>query len=243
MFAKETRPALLLSLVSPLAQHVLILSFLIVLLWPISACTDDASTGPTHHDPVAVAYSTTPPPNAPWLSDYFPLNPHQFGIRTYYWYDKEEHFVSFISGTETVPYVSGPIEATKLFLEDEEIGLYVDRRELSMGVIQDDYYVSVDCALTAVPFDAAGKVWDGMFVDLIGLQAFLVKKDGTECIPMPGNDRITLFKIDDVNIFGERYNNALILWGLEPGGYQPLDFGGYEEEWGISLPTSAETRG
>ena len=225
------------------AKYVLILLFVVVLLGPIMACTDDASVGPERIDSAAVAHSTTPPPNAPWLSDYFPTNPHQFGIRTYYWYDEEDYLVAFINGTETVPYASGPIEATKLFLEDEDIGFYVDRRELWLGVIQDEYYVSVDCALTAFPFPVAGKVWDGMYMDVSGLPAFLVKKDRSECIPMPGNDRLTLFKIDDVNILGERYNNALILWSLEPAAYQPLDFGGYEDEWGITLPTGAETHG
>ena len=218
-------------------------SIIILLLGSITQCTNDASMGPELLESPTIAQSTTPPPNAPWLSNYFPTNPHQFGIRVYYWYDDEEYGIAYIGGTETVPYASGAIEATKLFLEDEEIGFYVDRRELWLGVTGDDYYVSADCAMTGFPFPVAGKVWDGMYVDIRGLPAWLVSKDGSGCVPMPGNDRITLFKIDDVNILGERYNNALILWSLEPGGFQPLDFGGYEEEWGITLPTAAETRG
>jgi hypothetical protein len=192
---------------------------------------------------VGIAQSRIPPPAAPWLSDYFPLNPHQFGIRTYYWYDEEEYFLAMITGTETVPYVSGPIEATKLLLEDEEIGLHVDGQELWMGVIQGDYYVSQTCAMDAFPFDVAGKVWDGMFVDLTGLSAVLVNRDGSGCIPLPENDRITLFKIDDLNIFGKRYANALVLWSLEPGGFVPMDFDGLEDEWGLTLPTSDEAHG
>jgi YVTN family beta-propeller protein len=224
--------------------RILVLSIIILLLGSVTQCTNDGSVGPDELESVGILQSNAAPRNAHWLSDYFPLNPHQFGIRTYYWYDEEERFVAFISGTETVPYLSGSIEATKLFIEDEEIGLYVDGRELWLGVTTDDYYVSVDCALTAFPFPVGGKVWDGMFIDLIGLPAFFVNKDDpSDCSPMPENDRLTLFKIDDVDIFGQKYANALILWSLEPEEYQPLDFGGFEDEWGITLPTSAETRG
>lgn len=226
-----------------LIKRILTLSIVILVLGSVTQCTNDASVAPEPLESPGIAQSTTPPPDAPWLSDYFPRNPHQFGIRTYYWYDEEEAFVAFISGTETVPYVSGSIEATKLFLEDEEIGFYVDRRELWLSVIEGDYYVSEDCALTAFPFDVAGKVWDWMYVDLIGLPAFLVKKDLSECIPLPANDRLILYKIDDVNILGDRYNNALILWALEAEEYQQLDFDGWDEEWGITLPTSDETHG
>ncbi|UCG84894.1 MAG: hypothetical protein JSW71_13185 [Gemmatimonadota bacterium] len=224
-------------------KRILGVFIILLALGSVTQCTNDRSVGPQDLESGGILQSIAPPRNAHWLSDYFALNPHQFGIRTYYWYDEEEHSVAFISGTETVPYTSGPIEATKLFLEDEEIGFYLDGRELWWPVIQDDYYVSVDCALTAFPFPLGGKVWDGMYVDLRGLPAFLVEKDGPGCIAMPENDRITLFKIDDVNIFGERYNNALILWSLEPEEYRPLDFGGYEDEWGITLPTREETRG
>jgi hypothetical protein len=223
-------------------KRILALSVIILLLGSLTQCMNDVPAGPEHLESPGISQSTTPPPNAPWLSDYFPANPHQFGIRIYYWYDEEDYGVAFISGTETVPYTSGAIEATKLVLENEEIGFYVDGKEFWMPVMTDGYYVSVDCALTAYPFDVAGKVWDGMYVDLLGVPAFLIRKDDPSiCIPLPQEDGITLFKIDDVNILGERYNNALILWGLEPDPYQPLT--GFWEEWGITLPTSVETHG
>lgn len=219
-------------------KYVLIVLIVIVLLGPTGACTDDASVGPESYDPVATL-STMPPPNARWMSDYLPLNPHQFGIRTFYWYDEEEFFLAFINGTETVPYASGPVEVTKVSLESDEIGFHVDGRELWWGVMQGGYYVSVDCAMTGYPaIGAFGKVWDGLLVDLSGT-AFLVSSDGSECIPLSGDDQL-FFKIDDVDFAGERYENALIAWSLEPIGYQRLDFGGYEDEWGITLPTYEE---
>jgi hypothetical protein len=218
------------------------LSIIPLVLGSLTQCTNDGSVGPEELESIGVLQSTAVPRNAPWLSDYFPLNPHQFGFRTYHWSDEEGYSVAFIGGTETVPYTSGPIEATKLFLEDDVIGLYVDNRELWLEVIQGDYYVSVDCDLTGFPFPVAGKVWDGMFVDLIGLPAFLVNKDDpSKCEPLPPNDRLILFKIDDVNISGKRYNNALILWSLEPYPYQELKE--FDDDWGITLPTSVETHG
>lgn len=225
-------------------KRILGLSIILLMVGSVTRCTNDRSVGPEGLESVKMLQSSAPSPSAHWLSDYFPLNPHQFGIRTYYWYDEEEYFVAMIVGKETVPYTSGSIEATKLLLEGEEIGLYIDGEELWWPVIQDDYYVSDNCALNAYPFDGSGKVWDGMYVDVRDSVVWLVNKDNpTDCVLLPPNDRITLFKIDDVNIFGEKHDNALILWSLEPGGYQPLDFGGYEEEWGITLPTEEETQG
>jgi hypothetical protein len=213
----------------------------LLLAFALSACQDGGPTVPADGPEFAKG---GPPPNAHWLSDYFPLNPHRFGIRIYYSYDEEDYFVAAVTGTETVPYTSGAIEATTVFVEDEEIGMYVDGREMWWGVIEGDYYLSEDCDLTALPTDGGvGKVWDGLYLDATGMEASLVKKDGSECIPLPGNDRLTLFKIDDIDIFGQKHANALVVWSLEPEEYQPLDFEGYEDEWGITLPTSSETHG
>jgi hypothetical protein len=214
-------------------------SIIILLLGSITQCTNDASVGPELLESPAIASSTTPPPNAAWMSDYLPLNPYQFGIRTFYWYDEDEYSLAFISGTETVPYATGAVEATKVFVGDGDVGMYIDGREFWWGLIQGGYYLSVDCALSDFPAGLVfGKVWDGMFVDLAGT-GYLVSPDGSDCIPLSGDDYL-FFKIDDLNFAGERYQNALVVWSLEDGAYQPLDFGGWEDEWGLTLPTYAE---
>jgi hypothetical protein len=194
-----------------------------------------------------------------------PLSTHLQGIRTYYWFDGESWQTSMIVGTETVPYLSGPVDATILRLiedgDDEEWGFYKDGREMWFTVIaDDDYYLSTDCALTAYPPDRViGKVWDGLLMD-DPAPAKLVKRDGSECLDAGYYDfAFPLFKIDDVTLYGDKlwtpympwatierrvYHNALIMYDVAKGSpFQELDFWGLEDDMGITLPTADETGG
>jgi len=226
-----------------IVKRILGLSVLLLMLGTLTRCTDDRSVGPAEQlESVAIMQSAVPPPGAHWMSDYFPLEPHKFGIRTYYSYDEDEYYTMMVTGMETVPYTSGPIEATMVLFGDEEIGMYVDGRELWWPIVQGEYYLSRDCALTGLPTEGGfGKVWDGLYLDFSQLGAYWFKKDGSECDPTPEDTEPILFKIDDVDIAGQKHTNALVGWSLELYPYQPLSE--FDPDWGITLPTSEETRG
>lgn len=193
-----------------------------------------------------------------------PLSTHLQGIRTYYWLDGESWQTGMIVGTETVPYLSGSVNATIFrFTEvgdDEESGAYLDGKEMWWSVIMGDYYLSTDCALTAYPPDrVVGKVWDGLFLD-DPAPAKLVKRDGSECLDAGYYDlAFPLFKIDDITLYGDKlwtpylpwatverrvYHDALVVYDIAKGApYTELDFWGLEDEMGITLPTAEETGG
>ncbi|UCD25096.1 MAG: hypothetical protein JSW51_04000, partial [Gemmatimonadota bacterium] len=66
-------------------NRIVVLSLGLIMLGSITQCTSDGTMAPEEQlESVAMVQSTAPPPGAHWLSDYFPLDPHRFGIRTYY---------------------------------------------------------------------------------------------------------------------------------------------------------------
>jgi hypothetical protein len=220
---------------------------------------------PTDPNPTeTLVRASLQPPNAHWLSDYLPRSTHRYGIRTFYWFDEESFQTSLIVGTETVPYLSGPVDATLVgSMEDgdsEVNGISMDGKETWFSVITDGYYLSVDCDLTAYPPDRiVGKVWDGLFLG-DSEPAKLVKRDGSECLDAGNYDfSFPLFKIDDITLYGDRlwvpympwntierrvYRNALVIYDVAKGEpYTELDFWGLEDEMGITLPTAEETGG
>jgi hypothetical protein len=50
-----------------------------------------------------------------------------------------------------------------------------------------------------------------------------------------------LANIQNVNVYGKRYNNALILWAFGRGDFVELEFYGKDQELGIKLPTGDDT--
>jgi hypothetical protein len=198
-----------------------------------------------------------------WFSDYMPLIPGLYGIKTYETTlgdeeDEGEQFTSKIVGTYTIPYTSGAITGVKISWERDDVELVFinDKRNLYFiaAQIEDqaEYVISTDCKLTAYPPDAIiGKVYEGMILKMYKPgEAWEVNlKEPYDCKPTgptPGggtNSGVTLVTIDDVHIYGKRYNNAIILWELEPYiPFEELNFSGKEKELGLRLPTIEDTK-
>ena len=193
-----------------------------------------------------------------WVSDYMPLIPGLYGIKTYEvtWAEEGEgeQFTSKIIGTETIPYTSGAITGVKIAWGDDFMVLYNECRNfysLGSGNTGELYVRSTDCELTAYPPDAIiGKVYDGMIYELFEGNPWKVNlKEPYDCHSLGPtenggtNSGVTLVTIQDVHIYGKRYNNAIILWELEPYiTFQELNFFGKEQELGLRLPTSDDTK-
>jgi hypothetical protein len=114
--------------------------------------------------------------------------------------------------------------------------------------------ISTDCELTSFPPEAIiGKVYDGMIFGMYPegeTWEVNITKDPYECRltgPTPDggtNSGVTLVTIDDVHIYGKRYNNAIILWELEPYIlWEGLNFSGKGRELGLRKPTMEDTQG
>jgi len=180
------------------------------------------------------------------IPDYFVLTPKTYGIRTYevtFGENLGQQIVGMITGTETVPYTSGELTGSILTYTTDAGGTgsevwYNDGINL-MDLKSDDLYMSNTCALEAFPPDRVlGTVYDGMIID--PEPARQVKDDFSECRFRRAGLR--LIQIQDIYVYGKKYNKAIIIWGLDKGvPYQEPEFYGKDIELGIKLPTSEET--
>lgn len=198
-----------------------------------------------------------------WFSDYMPLIPGLYGIKTYETTvgdeeDEGEQFTSRILGTYTIPYKSGVITGVKIFWgrDDVELVFINDKRNLYFLAAQiedeSESVLSTDCELTSFPPEAIiGKVYDGMIFEMYPEETWEVNitEEPYEC-KLTGptqsggtNSGVTLVTIQDVHIYGKRYNNAIIFWELEPYfPFEELNFDGIEQELDLRLPTIEDTQ-
>jgi hypothetical protein len=219
----------------------------------LSQCTDRAPLQPDGLAPPQRLDNRIGPPEGRWLSDYLPLSPQRYGIRWYYWLDSDTWMLSRIEGTETIPYLSGDAQATILNLGGDGMGFVQSGNELWFLAARYGgglgYWLSTDCSLSGFPADKiVGRVYDGMLLDMSG-PAFYVRNDLGPCVPVDGfgggNSGLMLVKESDVDLFGQRYNNAIVLWDVEPGvPFKDVFFWGIPgDPFGIRLPTAEETGG
>jgi len=225
------------------------LTSVIVLASLVAQCTDDPSLQPESLTPPERLDNRIGPPQGRWLSDYMPLSPERFGIRWYYWLDSDTWTVGRIEGTQTIPYLGGAVDATIVNLGGDRMGFVQSGSELWFLAARADYYLSTDCSLTGFPADKiVGRVHDGLLLDMSG-PAYYVRNDLGECIPVDGfgggNSGVMLVKESDVNLFGQHFNNAIVMWDVEPGvPFKEVLFWGYPGDWlGIRRPTAEETGG
>jgi len=193
-----------------------------------------------------------------WFSDYFPLIPGLYGIKTYeFTVGQTGQFTSQVVGTETVQYSTGAITGTRITFLGGILGgtgtlsvFRSEKRLLSPLRSLQDRVPSTTCGELVYPPDVSfGQVHDGMILDRRGVGNFEVNiNDLNDCEELGfGDSFVDLIQIRDVHISGKRYNNAIVAWELEPKEYPGLRFrslnlGGKEQEWGLTpLPTAAET--
>jgi hypothetical protein len=86
-----------------------------------------------------------------------------------------------------------------------------------------------------------------MLLDATG-PAYYVRKDLGACFPVtgfgPDESGLFLVKESDVDLLGDRYQNAIVLWELEPGvPFKGVSLWGDQDLFGIRRPTTAETNG
>ena len=173
--------------------------------------------------------------------DYFPLDPAVHGLKTFqYTYGETGTFQSYISGTLTVPYTSGPIEGAGIVnLSDMDI-LYANNNGSEVKWIgTDDGYISTDPNLTAHP-DAwtFSTVTDDMFLD----QGVYYMVDPDLHLWVMEYELSLLFDIQNVTVSTVHYTDAVIIWYLdEEHSFTALDFGGKDIDLGIILPNSTQT--
>jgi len=235
------------------------LIIVILLSGIITNCTDTIIT-PEGLEEIEITKSvqiSEKPIKEYWFSDYMPLIPGLYGIKTYETTEGEQ-FTSKIAGTYTIPYKSGAITGVKISFGDAILLYYVDNRNLYFIAAQIEdgsaSVISTDCILTSFPPEAIiGKVYDGMIFGMYPegeTWEVNITEDPYGCRltgPTPDggtNSGVTLVTIDDVHIYGKRYNNAIILWELEPYiPFEELNFSGKEQELGLRLPTIEDTKG
>lgn len=239
------------------------LIIVILLSGIITNCTDKSREDFEEIDFTKSAQLSEIPIKEYWVADYMPLNPGLYGIKTYETTvgdeeDVGEQFTSKITGTYTIPYTSGAITGVKIFWgrDDVEFVFKNENRYLySLAQIEDESesIISTDCELTSFPPEAImGKVYDGMIFETYPegeTWEVNIREEPYECRltgPTPDggtNSGVTLVTVDDVNIYGKRYNNAIILWELEPYiPFEELNFYGKEQELGLRLPTIEDTQ-
>lgn len=224
-------------------KKLISLIFIILLIGIITDCTNKTPEGPEVKESSTQARLEKKPIKEYWFSDYFPLNPKLYGIKTYeLTVGGTGQFTSKIVGTEIIPYTTGAITGVKIAFGDD-YGVYYSEKRYFYSLKDGDYILSTTCGeLTAYPPNAiVGKVYDGMILDLSGPYWKVNANDYNDCKP-PGDSGINLISIQDVYINGKRYNNSLIFWEFEPERpFTPLNFDGKELVIGLTLPTVDET--
>jgi hypothetical protein len=208
-------------------------------------CNSDLPKEPITDDPLEQGSLEKKTAKEYWFSDYFPLNPYLYGIKTYeLTVGGSGQFTSEIVGTEIVPYTSGAIEGVKVDFGGDPGVVYSDKENLWF-VSDGDYILSTTCGnLEAFPPQAImGKVYDGMILDRSGTYWKVNANNYNDCIAGGDDaDDLHLISIQDVYINGKRYNNSIIVWDIDPGvDFISLDFNGKEQELGLRLPSADET--
>lgn len=176
-----------------------------------------------------------------WFADYMPLDPNEYGIKTFEWvYGKEGEYTSRIGGAETVPYLSGPITGVQI-IEDNNTLVGTNDGLIVSFLASSEWILSTDPNLTAHPpaWSFAG-LHDDMIIDQ-GVW-YLVKKDMSEWQAVDSQQ--LLIDIQDVTVPQSHCNNAVIFWYLDTAySFAPLDFHGKESDLGIILPSSSQAAG
>lgn len=241
----------------------------VALLSLVVSC-DQASVAPDDDAPFVPATSSNP--QARWISDYMtPLVPQYYGLKTLRCTYPGPLGDSCVLGDEltielleeeTVPYQTGALTGRWLRVADSEsaVAEFLVAAEDKIAYMYGErtpfggtyYAASAECELTAPPPQVVwGSFVDGTIIDNSGTVCGVNKDDPEDCVcrvsPAPDggvDSNVGLMQIQDVQISGKKYNNALLWWELEPFlPFQPLQFDGKELEFGITLPTEADTGG
>jgi hypothetical protein len=219
---------------------------IVVLMGLLADCADKGPAEPDYTDALTGAALESAAAKDYWAADYFtPLDAQRYGLRTFeVTVGEPETFTSSIVGTHTVPYQTGAKTGTILWFWNDPMLLHVDGRTLSQ-LNDDGYYLSTDCDLTDFPSERVmGRITDGMILDQRGDVWRVHPSDPDDCIPGTEDSGVWLIQIRDVNVGGKKYNDAILMWDLEPGSdHKTLDFYGKDEELGITGPSSDETNG
>jgi hypothetical protein len=208
-------------------------------------CNSDLPKEPITDDPLAQVSLEKKTAKEYWFSDYLTLNPYLYGIKTYNMtFGGTGQFTSEVIGTEIIPYQSGDIIGTRVSLREGSRVFYSDNRYFYLFLKNNNKIVSTDCDMSAYPPGYIfGKIFDGQILSVSG-PAYSVDADLLSCIEEIPDFDWALIKIEDVFVNGKRYNNALILWHLNPSiPFVKLNFYGKENDLGLTLPTSIETNG
>jgi hypothetical protein len=222
------------------------LMVIVLLVGLLADCTDTAPTGPEVGDSVKQAASEVKASKVYWAADFWtPLVAQRYGLRTFEWTLGEPGtFTSSIIGTHTVPYVTGALTGTIVWFGDEGWLLHVDGRSICR-LNDNGHYLSTDCDLTGFPPERImGRVGDGGILDQRGDVWRINRANPNDCTHGTDDSGVWLIQIRDVCVGGKKYNNAMLMWDLEPSsGHRALDLCGKGEELGITGPSSEETNG
>jgi hypothetical protein len=176
-----------------------------------------------------------------WFADYMPLDPNEYGIKTFEWvYGRTGEYTSRIGGTETVTYLSGSIIGVQIIEDNNTLVVINDGLNVSF-LASGEWILSTDPNLTAHP---PAWTFTGLYDDMIIDQGvwYLVKKDMSEWEAVDSQQ--LLIDIQDITVPQGRYNNAVIFWYLDTAyPFTPLDFHGKESDLGITLPSSSQGAG
>jgi len=179
--------------------------------------------------------------NMVWFADYMPLDPNEYGIKTFEWvYGQAGEYTSRIGESETVPYLSGPITGVQIIENNNTLVGTNDGLNVSF-LASGEWILSTDPNLTAHPpaWSFAG-LYDGMIIDQ-GVW-YLVKKDMSEWEAK--DKQQLLIDIQDITVPQGHYNNAVVFWYLDTAySFTPLDFHGKEFDLDITLPSSSQAAG
>lgn len=182
--------------------------------------------------------------------DYFPLDPTIHGIKTFEWtYGHTGSYQSYISGTHTVPYVSGEVESigvanywggSHLYAtNDGNVVQWIGGTEFEVPNL---VYFSTDCELNAPPASWTFSTISDDELFYQGLTAFIDSNDFS--CTVDDNMQSLLFDIQNVTVPFSQYNNAIIIWCIDHQyDYVPVDFKGKDVELGITFPNSVQTDG
>jgi hypothetical protein len=176
-----------------------------------------------------------------WFADYAPLDPNEYGIKTFEWiYGQTGEYTRRIGESETVPYLSGPITGVQIIENNNTLVGTNDGLNVSF-LASGEWFLSTDPNLTAHPpvWSFAG-LYNGMIIDQ-GIW-YLVKKDMSEW-EVVDNQQL-LIDIQDIIVPEGHHNNAVVFWYLDTTySFTPLDFHGKEFDMGITLPSSSQAAG
>lgn len=213
----------------------------IILIVVIFYCATEIPEGPDAIEISTQGSFEKKPIKEYWYSDYIPLIPQLYGVRTFETtFGTPEQYTSQIVGTELIRYQTGDLLGTIVRFGNTDQIFYTEKKYLYWLKVDSKFILSTDCALTAYPSGCIyGEIYDGKVIEFIG-PFYAVFEDHCEVIS--SNVSVAFVQIQDVKISGKRYNNALVLWMLQDNHpFIPLEFYGKDEEIGLRLPTAEQT--